>query len=162
MVRSRWRRAMRRQHSAGRRRQAVQEVRCKDSQSPRNQARYRNARVAKLVDARDLKSLSRKAMRVRPPPRARIYEVIESAHAHSSSRRATLARMMSMPSHSHRAANVVVTWPRIAFSISAYTRHRVAPRFPTRSVTRMCPKHPSTWACTGTGIRYRTPQRHCS
>lgn len=29
-----------------------------------------NADVAELVDARDLKSLSRKAMRVRPPPRA--------------------------------------------------------------------------------------------
>lgn len=50
----------------------MQEVRCKDSQSPRNQARYRNARVAKLVDARDLKSLSCEAMRVRPPPRAQI------------------------------------------------------------------------------------------
>lgn len=48
--------------------QAVQEVSHKDSQSPRNQARYRNARVAKLVDARDLKSLSCEAMRVRPRP----------------------------------------------------------------------------------------------
>lgn len=50
----------------------MQEVSHKDSQSPRNQARYRNARVAKLVDARDLKSLSCEAMRVRPPPRAHI------------------------------------------------------------------------------------------
>src|SRR6185312_548970 len=41
------------------------------------------ARVAKLVDARDLKSLRRKAMRVRPPPRAPAHPTHQS-HAATS------------------------------------------------------------------------------
>ncbi len=64
-----------------------------DSQSARNQARYRNARVAKLVDARDLKSLSCKAMRVRFPPRARSSGTAKCATP--STRRQTLPAAMS-------------------------------------------------------------------
>ncbi|SON84213.1 hypothetical protein XFF6166_610116 [Xanthomonas citri pv. fuscans] len=58
--------------------------------------------------------------------------------------------LMSTHDHSHRAANVVVTRAQIASSIPACIRPPVS----------KAPRH--ICARTGTGIHYRTPQRHCS